>query len=235
MLLLIKLICAHLAGDFLLQPASWVKDREEKKGRSLTLYLHAAMHGALAFLVVGEPSFWPFALAIAVTHALIDGAKATFQGKRHRWAWFAGDQLLHLAVLAAIWYDRLRIPLPFSLWYDRDAWLMVTAVLLLTLPASIAIRIFISEWQPDTNTREGESLEHAGLYIGILERLFVFAFVVAGHYEAIGFLLAAKSVFRFGDLKESRDRKLTEYVLIGTLLSFGIAFATGALVRRLLG
>jgi hypothetical protein len=34
--------------------------------------------------------------------------------------------------------------------------------------------------------------------------------------------LAAKSIFRFGDLKESKDVKLTEYILIGTLLSFGL-------------
>ena len=67
----------------------------------------------------------------------------------------------------------------------------------------------------------------------MLERLFVFIFVITGNWEGIGFLLAAKSVFRFGDLKESKDRKLTEYILIGTLLSFGIAIATGMLVLKL--
>jgi hypothetical protein len=61
----------------------------------------------------------------------------------------------------------------------------------------------------------------------------VFAFVVSNNWEAVGFLLAAKSVFRFGDLKESKDRKLTEYVLIGTLLSFGIALFLGILFRSL--
>lgn len=55
-------------------------------------------------------------------------------------------------------------------------------------------------------------------------------FIVTGHWEAVGFLLAAKSVFKFGDLKESKDRKLTEYILIGTLLSFGIAMAVAILV-----
>ncbi len=42
-----------------------------------------------------------------------------------------------------------------------------------------------------------------------------------------GFLIAAKSIFRFGDLSKAKDRKLTEYILIGTLLSFGIAIACG--------
>ncbi|RYE13805.1 MAG: DUF3307 domain-containing protein, partial [Sphingobacteriales bacterium] len=50
------------------------------------------------------------------------------------------------------------------------------------------------------------------------------------HFEAVGFLLAAKSIFRFGDLKEAHDIKLTEYVLIGTLLSFGMAIVTALLV-----
>jgi hypothetical protein len=63
-----------------------------------------------------------------------------------------------------------------------------------------------------------------------MERLFVFTFVVMGRWEGIGFLMAAKSIFRFGDLKEAKDRKLTEYILIGTLLSFGIAMALGVAV-----
>jgi hypothetical protein len=63
----------------------------------------------------------------------------------------------------------------------------------------------------------------------------VFCFILIGHFEAIGFLLAAKSIFRFGDLKEAKDRKLTEYVLIGTLLSFGVALLIGLLVQISLG
>lgn len=84
------------------------------------------------------------------------------------------------------------------------------------------------------NDSNEESLNNAGKYIGMLERIFVFTFVVSGNWEGIGFLLAAKSVFRFGDLRESKDRKLTEYILIGTLLSFGIAIATGIATLKLI-
>ena len=68
-------------------------------------------------------------------------------------------------------------------------------------------------------------------YIGILERVLIFVFILTNHFEAVGFLLAAKSIFRFGDLKEAQDLKLTEYVLIGTLLSFGIAIVTAMLAQ----
>ena len=91
----------------------------------------------------------------------------------------------------------------------------------------MAIKFFISKWSPQPANGTANSLQEAGKIIGIIERLFVFAFVVLNHWEAIGFLLAAKSIFRFGDLKESRERMLTEYVLIGTLISFGVAILAG--------
>jgi hypothetical protein len=100
----------------------------------------------------------------------------------------------------------------------------------LTKPTSLFLKNILSIWTPEKKDSKDDSLQNAGNYIGILERLFVFCFITTGHFEAIGFLLAAKSIFRFGDLKEAKDRKLTEYVLIGTLLSFGIAMLVGILV-----
>ena len=69
------------------------------------------------------------------------------------------------------------------------------------------------------------------MMIGYLERTLVLIFILQGQWAAIGFLVTAKSVFRFSDLKIGQDRKLTEYILIGTLLSFGIAILTGVLVQ----
>ena len=108
----------------------------------------------------------------------------------------------------------------------------MTAIVAVTIPASIAIKVFVSQWLPETTDIDSASLTNAGKYIGIFERLFILAFLLTGHWEGIGFLIAAKSVFRFGDLKESKDRKLTEYILIGTLLSFGIAIAIGLLILQ---
>jgi hypothetical protein len=100
---------------------------------------------------------------------------------------------------------------------------------MLTSVSAVILKVALSKW--DLMTFEGEALEKAGLYIGILERLFIFGFVVMGYWAGIGFLIAAKSIFRFSDLSRSKDRKLTEYVLIGTLLSYGLAImiALGAL------
>lgn len=231
MTLFLQLLLAHLIGDFILQPGSWVREREAKGLRSPRFYLHVLVHGALPMLLVGRLGFWPLAALIALSHGLIDLAKARCQRPDTRRRWFLIDQVLHLCVIGAVWtwVQRPHI-LPAAL-LSGEAWMYLTALVLISWPTSVAIRIFISRWTPHTEELIDGSLQQAGQYIGILERLFVFGFVVSGHLEAVGFLLAAKSIFRFGDLRESKDRKLTEYVLIGTLLSFGTALLAGALVK----
>ncbi|NLR93576.1 DUF3307 domain-containing protein [Flammeovirga agarivorans] len=82
-----------------------------------------------------------------------------------------------------------------------------------------------TKFQNDRSTYA--SLQDAGQWIGILERILILTFVLNGDLKSIGFLLTAKSVFRFGDLKGGKDRQMTEYILIGTLISFGLAIFAG--------
>ncbi|SHF48764.1 hypothetical protein SAMN05443144_10968 [Fodinibius roseus] len=71
-----------------------------------------------------------------------------------------------------------------------------------------------------------------GRLIGLLERIFIFIFVLLNQYSAIGFILAAKGVTRFNNFKD--DRPFAEYVLIGTLLSTLLALIIGGGVKILL-
>lgn len=103
------------------------------------------------------------------------------------------------------------------------------------MPTSIIMKVIIAKWLPESDDESPKSLQNAGKYIGILERVLIFIFITTNHFEAVGFLLAAKSIFRFGELKEAHDLKLTEYVLIGTLLSFGIAIGIALLVKGWVG
>jgi Protein of unknown function (DUF3307) len=231
MMLLLKLLLAHLIGDFLLQPKAWVKSKEDKKLGAWQLYVHVTIHGVLVLLLLWNWQFWPLALVIMVVHLLIDAAKILLQTKNTKRAYFFLDQILHLLSIYIIWQFYHDFSFHFSI--NNRIILFFTAFFLLTLPTSMAIKMFIAKWTPDTVDSEEESLQSAGKYIGIFERLFVFAFIITNHWEAIGFLLAAKSVFRFGDLKEAKDRKLTEYILIGTLLSFGLSVLVGLIYMQL--
>lgn len=235
MILFIKILLAHIVGDFLLQPKSWVRNKEQKKINSWLLYLHALLHGALIVLFLWDFSLWLPALILMIAHWLIDVIKLYAQNTKSKTMWFLFDQGLHLVSIFVVWYLMFKpAGSDFSVLASSNIWVYATALLLLTAVSNIVIQVVMSIWSKALNDGKDQSLSNAGKYIGMLERLFVFTFVITGHWSAIGFLLAAKSVFRFGDLTESKDRKLTEYILIGTLLSFGIALATGMIVLKVI-
>lgn len=228
-----NLILAHLLGDFILQPNSWVADKEKKKGRSIYLYLHVLIHIALTMLFLWDFNLWWVALIVGVSHLLIDVTKLSFQTAKTKRIWFFVDQIAHILVIVAL--SIFYFPY-FKLedFFNDESLKIVTAIVFLTVPSSIFIKTIISIWTPitiDHSKIQTESLVNAGKYIGILERLLVFVFILVNHWEGVGFMIAAKSVFRFSDLAEAKQRKLTEYVLIGTLLSFGIAVLVGILIR----
>jgi hypothetical protein len=232
MILFVKLLLAHLIGDFILQPTYWVIDKESKKHKSIYLYIHTVLHGVLAFIFVLKTDFILWAILLAISHGLIDFLKLNFQKPATKRNWFAVDQILHLTVIMIItkYHSHLSLDLNF---FNNHFLILVTGIVFLTKPTSHIIKNIISIWTPESKTETDDSLANAGNYIGMIERLFVFCFIITNHFEAIGFLLAAKSIFRFGDLKEAKDRKLTEYVLIGTLLSFGIALLIGLLIHTI--
>jgi len=231
-MIFIKLILAHLLGDFILQPDSWVADKESKKLKSIYLYIHVLIHTALSLVFLWDIQLWWVAALVGISHFIIDAAKLSFQTIQNKKSWFFIDQALHLLVIAGIsFYYR---EFSFDFLKDQHILKLLGAALFLTTPASLIIRILLSSWTPTPETSgtiQTESLADAGKYIGILERLLVFTFIVVDHWEGVGFMVAAKSVFRFSDLAQARQRKLTEYVLIGTLLSFGMAVLTGIVIK----
>lgn len=231
MIILTKLILAHLVGDFLFQTSNWVKKKEQYKAKSWILYFHVLIHGLLAFMALGSFEYWFIVLIIVITHFLIDAAKLYFQKNKTRIQWFVADQLLHLMVIIGVWVYWFDTGLCLYEFLTSNEFLLtVTASYFLTQPMAVIMSVIMTPWSKDIPDNKDASLLNAGKYIGILERLFVFCFILTGHWEAVGFLIAAKSVFRFGDLRKSKERKLTEYILIGTLVSFGFAIGTGLVV-----
>lgn len=228
-MILLKLFLAHIIGDFFLQPKKWVKEKEKKKLRSSKLYFHILIHFALLNVLLWDLTLWPIILFITVTHFIIDAIKLVFQKKKTKRKWFFFDQALHVASIISAYFLFLSTEFSIENYFTDQVILLITCLLFLTIPVSIIMKTIFLKWDITALTEGNESLEDAGKYIGILERVLVFTFVILNHWEAVGFLITAKSVFRFGDLKESKHRKLTEYILIGTLISFGIAILVGIL------
>lgn len=233
-MVLIKLLIAHLIGDFFLQPKSWVEEKESRKLKSFKLYLHVAVHIILMFLLLFDLSYWRLILMIGVLHFIIDAFKLSLQKKKTKRLYFFADQILHIITIFSAYY--LLYPNSIDLNFELNEFhlMFLLAVLFLSYPSSIIMKVIFSKWNLSKIVSEKESLEDAGTYIGILERILVFVFIVLDQWEVVGFLITAKSVFRFGDLSAAKERKLTEYVLIGTLISFGIAIITGLIFKTVL-
>ncbi|RZS93724.1 DUF3307 domain-containing protein [Aquimarina brevivitae] len=222
-----KLLLSHLVGDFLLQPTKWVEHKTKKKIRSPYLYVHLLVHFC-ALVVILQTSYWVGIFAVIGSHYLIDLFKLYFTKPYNERLLFIIDQLLHILVLVGVSYYYYPQDMDLDFLITDQMILFFTFLIVVTYAGSVIIKYLIAPWDNEIEF-DNKSIPGAGKYIGILERLFVFSFVLLGTWSAIGFLITAKSVFRFGDLNEGKNRKLTEYVLIGTLLSFGIAILSGLL------
>ncbi len=232
MMLFTKLFLAHIIGDFLLQTNRWVIHKETNKIASKYLYLHTLVHFVVTMVLLWDWEYWKLALIIAISHYFIDLGKLYSNSLfKNRAIPFFIDQLLHIIVLFTCAYYGNVLGQTMSI-IDSIDWALVTSVVFLSFPSAI-IMMKLLEGMSAKIELDHKSLPNAGKYIGILERLFVLIFIILGRWEAIGLLITAKSVFRFNDLKESNNRKLTEYILIGTLLSFGIAIVTGIIYIQL--
>ena len=226
----LKITLAHLLGDFMLQPDKWIEDKNQHTYKSKYLYYHTGIHFLLLLVVLQfDLKYWLAMLLIPISHYLIDLAKLLLNDRMETRRLFLLDQLLHFLVIFLVTkiYFSVQIDLPFV--FSTKTILLLTAFISISYVASVVIKILISKWK-----QESEITNTAGKYIGMMERILVFVFIVLNHWEGVGFLLAAKSVFRIGDLTKSHEVRLTEYILIGTLLSFGIAIGVALAYQRLL-
>ena len=216
----LALLAAHLIADFPLQPNGLIR----RKRNPWILCSHAVIVGAIAAAALGN---FPLALlAILVgTHLAMDAIKIYILGDTL--ASFLLDQTVHLIVTLA-----LAIAFPAAVldgwwgtlghrsisWYCAGLTLVAAAILSVSVGAVLikkATAIFSAELQSYKGLKDG------GYYIGCLERLLVMLLVLLNEPAGIGLMITVKSILRFGDLREEREWKLTEYVIIGTFMSFG--------------
>ncbi|MBE8720971.1 DUF3307 domain-containing protein [Sphingobacterium pedocola] len=227
----LKLLLCHILGDFVLQPKSWVARRKDRIGY---LFLHVAIHMSLLVVFFSNDlaNWWRNILFITFGHLAIDSLKIWWE---RMWPYkpvllFIGDQILHITLLIAVILRVYGVPDQWiQLLFTDKSLLYLIAFLLVTAVSPIFLRVFFSKWNKESDfyTKRKDTLMDAGMLIGIMERLIIVLFIQVGFLSGIGFLLAAKSIFRFGDLTNAKDTKFTEYILVGTLASFVIAITIG--------
>ncbi len=230
--LIIKITLAHLLGDFVLQTNKMIDDINTKKFQSKYLYIHTFIHLLLILVITQfERRYMLPAILLSTSHLVVDmitkiGLKDKINGVYNLFI----DQALHFITIALFIKYFYNYTIDVASVLNPKNYLLLIALVSITYVSAILMKKIMELFNyPLPN----KGIKDAGKYIGMLERLFIFAFVVTSFWEGIGFLLAAKSIFRFGDLKEHKEIKLTEYILIGTLLSFGIAILIGKIYLKL--
>ena len=211
------LLLAHTLADFPFQTNWMVQNKRHLK----PMLAHIAIVLATSILTTG--TLHPLLFALAAAHMLIDALKAAYFP--NRLAGFIADQAAHLASIAALtmlqpdlWATGVWATIP---WLPA-AMTLLAGALIATQAGGYAVGLLMQPWAQETPP----GLRNGGRAIGTLERGLIFLLVLTGQAAGIGFLIAAKSVLRFGTVKD--EGKLSEYVIIGTLASFGWAIAASA-------
>lgn len=242
-LLLVALIIGHLLADFYWQPMSWVNDRNTRHFKAKKLYYHVLVHGVTSALII---TLWEYTFGwqqlssvflatsiIVISHYFIDIAKS-YSNKGV--VPFLFDQIAHINIIIAIsiWLtDNLQFTNSvMALLTNSKALWVIAGYLIILNPSAVFIRMMLERI---TNHFSSDgSLPLAGQSIGMLERVLMLTFILLDQFAGLGFLIAAKSVFRFGDLSASKDKKLTEYVMLGTLLSVSVTLFVGLGINYLI-
>ncbi len=215
------LLAAHALGDFALQPG-WLVAR---KSRWPYLLLHAWIHALVAYIILQDWADWQAPLFVFGAHTVIDSCKSRMPDTAK---WFAIDQLLHVLSLLLLAWLLVRFGILSQFTGAAYQPVVLFAGLILTVRGSGFLIEKFANRLIQQNQLEIDGLIEGGKWIGLFERALIFLLVFIDQPAGIGFLVAAKSILRF---EESRQQKLAEYVLIGTLLSFSLAIALSYLTK----
>ncbi len=225
--LLILQLIAHFLADFMFQSPQGSESKNNNGFASKYLYLHTLIVFLTSFILSFQWFFVFGSVTIALCHFLLDGIKQSLNryGTLKNKLFFI-DQLLHLIVIVAVvfLFNHFFSLFPLiDLVLNYNQLLILFAYLLIFKPTNIFIKEVFNAYNISIVANNKEELLNAGKLIGNIERILTLTLILFNQYEVVGFIIAAKSILRYKETDTSR----TEYVLIGTLLSFGIAILLG--------
>jgi len=241
---LIALFAAHMLGDFLLQTTKDV----ENKYKIWVLARHTGLVALSSWVFCGLWSNWFIPAGIFFAHGLIDFIKSRLV--KDGLITFIIDQLAHFIVLVimARLVVSLYLPGP-GFWVDLFGigflkfLIVFSGLTMVTRVGGFLIGYMLRPMekeledavkkQPEPAVFRG--LTNGAMLIGQLERALILIFFLAGQSGGIGFLIAAKSIFRYGEVKNRTDKMTAEYIIIGTLMSFGFGILVAVLTKMVLG
>jgi len=230
--ILLHLLIIHSVISLIFGFKNLTNHVKKKKIKSGWLHLSGAIYALSIYLIsLSWSDLWILPLAF-IAHFL---AYIITIPTRRNLLNFLLSQLLLIFTLVAIWllltnnYLSLILSIVVILWNSKRVLLVILGFIILIWPSGYIIGLATEPFRKQI--KEAKGLEKAGLWIGILERTLIYIFVLSGNVMAIAFLITAKTIFRFGEIKDHSRRKEAEYILIGTLFSFSLALLVAYLIQ----
>lgn len=225
------LLAAYLIGRFVV-PARWTKHARP----AVAVVLRAAAAASASGLLLGAFD-WPVLLIVFLTVAVMTAIE--LRAPSGSAARFIVDQCVHVIVLLELayyfpdaaahgWWTASLGGL--SKWYFAALSCISGAVVCVPAGGVLIARLIVP-FTDQIRDHDIAGLTEGGKYIGWLERVLVMLLVLMDQTGGIGFLIAAKSILRFGEIKDASQRKVAEYIIIGTFLSFGWALLVSVVTR----
>jgi len=223
---------ASLLAAFVLR-TDWLVDRERRVPAAL---LHGVFAALASYLLLGA-FHWRILLAVLAAHAMSASWKegeslAPFlAGQSARAALALGLAWRFPEAASGGWWAEAAAGTEFSKWYLASVSCATGVILCVPVGGALIARA-IAPLAGEVRGSDIAGLNQGGRYIGWLERILVLLLVLMDQPNGIGFLIAAKSILRFGEIKDASQRKVAEYIIIGTFLSFGWALLVSAVTHN---
>jgi len=245
--LLLLMLSAHFIADFYCQPINWLATRRPKPIKRHRLWQHFSVHALLYILVFLFAELSLLSATIAMVLIVIAHALSLYWqiNRVNKLSYFLIVQSIQILLITLVWAYLVNITLAQSLvfieqFFSAKNIIIALSYLLVCRPASVIISLALKKHTDNLANSSVEKLAgasdeknhsigllSAGAWIGYIERCLAISFIFMGQFAGIGFLVATKTIFRFGDLTKNKDMKLTEYMMLGTLLSYAIALFIG--------
>jgi hypothetical protein len=236
---LTPLLTAHFLADFILQT-----DEDIKRKQSILVFgKHILLVTLLSYLLLGSWYCFIVPLVILISHAIIDVLKRKI--KSDSLLTFLVDQASHyLVIIGLSIYVQEKIINDNTNLFWSNLWgivyikmlIIIIGLILVTKFSGIIISYIIKPFQVKIFRGENNNKDEikTGRIIGYLERIIILVLFLADLPAVVGFLITAKSILRYAEIKTEKDKVMVEYVLIGTLLSFTLGIAISFLTVKII-
>jgi hypothetical protein len=246
--MVLAMLLAHLVGDYIFQWDSLSRWKSERIGGVL-------VHGLIVFVVtlffalLIDPSWWPWAVFIGLTHTLIDGLElpvrrrlANRETGKSALALFIADQTAHLAVIAFALIASGYLELPSIIGrvvdesYDHKVLTFILGYAFLTMPAWIIIKFVVHGLN---GTPPDFSPAPRSKYMSILERGIIATLILFGQFILVPLVTIPRLIYDWpgatgGQVGDQGvvGRKNALY-LAELAASVAVAVAIGLVLRQL--